>query len=50
MSRADSSKAIAKKLFISPFTARNHIQKILAKLKVHSRLEAATFALRNRLV
>ncbi len=45
-----STKAVAQKLFISPFTARNHIQRILAKLKIHSRLEAATFALRNGLM
>jgi len=45
-----STKAVAQKLFISRFTARNHIQKILAKLKVHSRLEAATLALRNGLL
>ena len=45
-----STQAIAKRLCISPFTARNHIQKILAKLKVHSRLEAATLALRNGLL
>ncbi len=44
-----STKAVAQKLFISRFTARNHIQKILAKLKVHSRLEAATLALRDGL-
>ena len=45
-----STKAVAQKLFISRFTARNHVQKILAKLKVHSRLEAATLALRNGLL
>jgi PAS domain S-box-containing protein len=44
-----STKAIAQKLFISPLTARNHIRKILVKLKVRSRLEAATHALRNGL-
>ena len=45
-----STKAIAEKLSISPFTARNHIRKILATLKVHSRLEAVTLGLRNRLI
>jgi len=45
-----STKAVAQKLFISPFTARNHVQKILAKLKVHSRLEAVTLASRDGLL
>jgi PAS domain S-box-containing protein len=45
-----STKAIAGQLSISPFTARNHIRKILAKLQVHSRLEAVTLGLRTRLI
>jgi PAS domain S-box-containing protein len=45
-----STKAIAKQLFISPATVRNHVANILAKLDVCSRLEAVTLALRNRLV
>jgi PAS domain S-box-containing protein len=44
-----STQGIAKKLFISPATARNHIHHILAKLGVHSRLEAVTLDLRNRM-
>jgi two-component system nitrate/nitrite response regulator NarL len=36
--------AIAVELAISPQTARTHVQNILAKLGVHSRLEAAAFA------
>lgn len=35
------TEAIAHALVISPQTARTHIQNILAKLQVHSRLEAA---------
>jgi DNA-binding NarL/FixJ family response regulator len=35
------TEAIARALVISPQTARTHIQNILAKLSVHSRLEAA---------
>lgn len=35
--------AIARTLVISPQTARTHIQNILGKLEVHSRLEAAAF-------
>ncbi len=45
-----STRAIAKKLFISPATARNHVRHILTKLQVHSRLEAVTLALRNGLI
>ncbi len=36
--------AIAVALAISPQTARTHVQNILAKLGLHSRLEAAAFA------
>ncbi len=42
-----SNKVIATKLFISPSTARNHVHSIIAKLGVHSRLEAVTLAMRN---
>jgi DNA-binding NarL/FixJ family response regulator len=38
--------AIAQALVISPQTARTHIQNILSKLEVHSRLEAAAVVLR----
>jgi len=41
---------IAKRLSISANTVRTHIQGILTKLQVHSRLEAAAFAVRNGLV
>lgn len=37
---------IAKHLFMSPHTARTHIQRILAKLEVHSALAAMAFARR----
>jgi PAS domain S-box-containing protein len=40
--------AIAERLFLSPATVRNHIQHILAKLGVHSRVEAVALALRPR--
>jgi PAS domain S-box-containing protein len=39
-----SSKEIALRLTITEATARNHIQSILSKLGVHSRLEAALYA------
>jgi len=40
--------AIAERLFLSPATVRNHIQHILTKLGVHSRVEAVALALRSR--
>lgn len=45
-----SSPTISERLSISPNTVRTHIQNILTKLQVHSRLEAATFAVRFGLV
>jgi DNA-binding NarL/FixJ family response regulator len=41
--------AMAEELFISPQTARTHVQNVLAKLGVHSRLEAAAFVNRHAL-
>jgi DNA-binding NarL/FixJ family response regulator len=41
---------IAQALFISPETARTHIQNILTKLGVHSRLEAVAFVTRNEIL
>lgn len=41
---------IAKNLSVSSNTVRSHIQNILTKLQVHSRLEAAAFAVRHGVV
>jgi PAS domain S-box-containing protein len=43
-------KEIAEKLNISVPTERNHMASILAKLRVHSRLQALVFALRHGVV
>ncbi len=43
-------RMVANALGISRNTVRTHVQSILTKLQVHSRLEAATFAVRHRLV
>jgi PAS domain S-box-containing protein len=45
-----STREIADSLFISVTTTRNHIQNILRKLEVHSKLEAVALALRNHLL
>jgi two-component system, NarL family, nitrate/nitrite response regulator NarL len=44
------SRAIADELQISMNTVRTHVQSVLMKLQVHSRLEAAAFAVRHDLV
>jgi PAS domain S-box-containing protein len=45
-----STRAMADRLHVSPATVRNHVQNMLAKLGVHSRLEAAAYATRHRLL
>lgn len=45
-----NTRAMAEKLHVSPATVRNHVQHILGKLGVHSRLEAAAYATRRGLV
>lgn len=45
-----SSQEISEQLRIAPNTFRTHVQNIMAKLRVHSKLEAVAFALRHRLV
>jgi two-component system nitrate/nitrite response regulator NarL len=50
LAQGGDNDAIAQALVISPQTARTHIQNVLGKLGVHSRLEAAAFARRNDLM
>ncbi len=50
LAEGTSTKGIADSLFISVTTTRNHVQNILRKLEVHSKLEAVSFALRTHLV
>src|SRR5512146_1421424 len=45
-----STSAIAEKLFIAPVTVRNHVQSILQKLDVHTKLAAVVFAYRHQLI
>ncbi|HEY4229433.1 MAG TPA: LuxR C-terminal-related transcriptional regulator, partial [Thermoanaerobaculia bacterium] len=42
--------AVGKRLFISPVTVRNHVQSILQKLDVHTKLAAVVFAYQNDLI
>ncbi|TAK45346.1 MAG: PAS domain-containing protein [Betaproteobacteria bacterium] len=41
---------IARRLYLSPVTVRNHVQHLTAKLGLHSQLEAVAYAYRNDLV
>ncbi|MEJ2559257.1 MAG: LuxR C-terminal-related transcriptional regulator [Anaerolineae bacterium] len=45
-----STRDIAQTLSISPSTTRNHVQNILHKLHVHSRLEAVAYAFEHGLI
>lgn len=45
-----SGHEIAQRCQISPNTVRTHVQSVLTKLQVHSRLEAAALAVRHGLV
>lgn len=45
-----STPDICAQLFITPNTLRTHVQNVMGKLRVHSKLEAVAFALRHRLV
>jgi DNA-binding NarL/FixJ family response regulator len=42
-----SNQAIAERLFISPKTAEHHVGRILGKLGLRSRTEAASYVLRT---
>jgi DNA-binding NarL/FixJ family response regulator len=46
LAQGASSTQIATELSVSANTVRSHVQNILTKLQVHSRLEAAAFAVR----
>jgi two-component system nitrate/nitrite response regulator NarL len=48
--RGEDTARLAKRLGISVATARSHIQSVLTKMGAHSRLEAATSAVRHGMV
>jgi two-component system NarL family response regulator len=45
-----SNQAIGERLYVSRNTVRNHVQNVLIKLQVHSKLEAVFVARRERLL
>ena len=49
MAGGANTKAMADSLHVSQATVRNHVQNILGKLNVHSRLEAVAYATSNGL-
>ena len=50
VARGLSNREIAKQLFISENTVKNHIRNILEKLQLHSRMEAVVYAVREHLL
>jgi len=50
LSEGMTTRAMAERLSISTVTVRNHIQRILKKLGVHSKLAAVVCAYRNKLI
>jgi DNA-binding NarL/FixJ family response regulator len=45
-----NNRDIAKQLFISENTVKNHVRNILEKLHLHSRMEAVVYAVREKLL
>jgi PAS domain S-box-containing protein len=45
-----NTRAVAQRLGVSPATVRNHVQNLLGKLGVHSRLQAVAYANRRGLL
>jgi len=50
VARGLNNREIAKELFISENTVKNHIRNILEKLQLHSRMEAVVYAVREKLL
>jgi DNA-binding NarL/FixJ family response regulator len=50
VARGLNNRDIAKDLFISENTVKNHVRNILEKLQLHSRMEAVMYAVREKLL
>jgi len=50
VARGLNNREIAKQLFISENTVKNHVRNILEKLQLHSRMEAVMYAVKEKLL
>ena len=50
VARGMNNRDIARDLFISENTVKNHVRNILEKLQLHSRMEAVVYAVREKLL
>jgi DNA-binding NarL/FixJ family response regulator len=50
VARGMNNRDIAKELFISENTVKNHVRNVLEKLQIHSRMEAVMIAVREKLI
>ena len=50
VARGLNNRDIARELYISENTVKNHIRNILEKLQLHSRMEAVVYAVREKLL
>ena len=50
VARGMNNREIARDLFISENTVKNHVRNILEKLHLHSRMEAVVYAVREKLL
>ncbi len=50
VAKGSNNRDIAKELFISENTVKNHVRNILEKLHLHSRMEAVVYAVREKML
>ena len=50
VAKGHNNREIARQLFISENTVKNHVRNLLEKLQLHSRMEAVMYAVREKLL